>query len=996
MIPPVNEATAKPAWILALVALGASVSALAQQPRSINLGPSQFLTFATPASWTEGSFSEAWRIHNFSMPASDRFDWIRNGYYCKIIANSVNLFCFDGFDSTQVQVSLGSATDYRALVIRDLTGGTFSLRVWDGQGNALGQAINPINGKVAPGASDTAYLLANNGTPQGGGQLAFFRWYSTAITPAIPPEIPDTAGDHGDFRFENNLTDSGRARLRLSLNGSGSTNYVNSPIYSPLAMVGAIAPGRASFPVVLTSSSFTSLLSSGAPVVLWQQTDGPAAGQFANPAAAATAFTPPLAGSYTIQLTATDALGQSSTVSSTLGAVATDSNGVVVTGNPTLDSLMGPLTRSGTSPWPYYDIGEREIGDAIIKAALANPPSLGAQLSGTSQLLNTPVALVGTGTHYTTEVAVGDYLVVAWNTPEGPGTGRYVDHVISITDDTHLTLSLYQISVPLGSGLSIYHVPPISPTFDPAWWGMNPGAGTNSWNYYDVALALYRLYYRTGVGYYLTAGQQIADYWWQWALDYGAGSNVGAPRALALQSQFIRALEVYNSSGGAVNRFPGLMAILSYFEPIILSQLGPNGANKGDVRENGYVTWGIALGAMSDPSASDTAQYCQWMAKMTPGWIAWQDPVGLWEENQWVAENGGYVTLGPGGAPWRMTLATQALQAVYDALNSPTVCNNPSVAATLLPTIQKAVDFAWSYGRDMGDRGIYYHVNYETEPLTSAGGTGTVSVALGSTLVTGVGTSFTSAFTCNGLSYIGINTNLSIYKVASCADNTHLTITPAYGSQGEPTGVSGSAFSTAGQSMAPCNSLATWCHAPSGDQNLPRFMPGATGWEYLKSGNPQYTAWGDEWFAETFGGPADGPSGVLPCGGPACSGLQSDWAYDAFAGDSGFTNLGKNFGEGSGAPAAQTYLAARLGGPAAAQNVAVDVPTPMLALPFINEAYVLVTDPSGATSLSVCESSPCRVMMDARQGNSLARTIYLSAGAVVPVGDQTVLQAPSN
>src|SRR5262249_44593336 len=150
-------------------------------------------------------------------------------------------------------------------------------------------------------------------------------------------------------------------------------------------------------------------------------------------------FTPPIAGSYRVQLTVTDSLGQIGVGSDTIGAIATDNNDVVITGDATLDRLVGPLTRSGTSPWPYYDIAEKGLADMIATAALSNPPSLGVKIRGTVEVTNRPVFLIGTDTHFTEDLAAGMSIVIAWDTIDGPGTGRLTTAIQSIQDDTHAT-----------------------------------------------------------------------------------------------------------------------------------------------------------------------------------------------------------------------------------------------------------------------------------------------------------------------------------------------------------------------------------------------------------------------------------------------------------------------------------------------------------------------------------------------------------------------------
>ena len=49
-----------------------------------------------------------------------------------------------------------------------------------------------------------------------------------------------------------------------------------------------------------------------------------------------------------------DERGQSSSCAQKYGSVAAKDNNVVITGWPELDTLLGPLIRYGTNPWPWF------------------------------------------------------------------------------------------------------------------------------------------------------------------------------------------------------------------------------------------------------------------------------------------------------------------------------------------------------------------------------------------------------------------------------------------------------------------------------------------------------------------------------------------------------------------------------------------------------------------------------------------------------------------
>src|SRR5262249_44483255 len=142
------------------------------------------------------------------------------------------------------------------------------------------------------------------------------------------------------------------------------------------------------------------------------------------------------------------------------------------------------------------------------------------------------------------------------------------------------------------------------------WLAYTGASGTNSWNYYDVGLALYRMYYRTGKTIYLTQARQFTDYWWQWGIDHGY--EIPVPRASGVVSQFLRAAD------GHPERFPGLYFMVNYW--ITQSLWDAPGTAGVDTREAGYAHWGAALGARLDPDSSNHTQYCTWLTTIGADW----------------------------------------------------------------------------------------------------------------------------------------------------------------------------------------------------------------------------------------------------------------------------------------------------------------------------------------------------------------------------------------
>jgi hypothetical protein len=353
----------------------------------------------------------------------------------------------------------------------------------------------------------------------------------------------------------------------------------------------------------------------------------------------------------------------------------------------------------------------------------------------------------------------------------------------------------------------------------------------------------------------------------------------------------------------------------------------------------------MAIGSKVDTDPARHAQYCSWLSTYTPQWVAAQYPGGWWGEDNYPGSAGypsaplSYSPLVFGASPWRTTILIKGLEATYEALNdtSPQGCNNPPMAASLLTAITKAVDWQWNYGRDSNNRGIYYEVQYPHNEQAATFPPGTASVNLGSTTVVGVGTTFTASYACNGTDFIGFNasTSNSVYRVVGCTDNTHLTITPPFGSYGspmtEPANITDANISRTPPAASNCGtSLSSYCFVGSGDLNLVRLVPGEIAWVYNTTGIPVYRTYADDFFSAAFGGPASGPNSGTPIGaivpnpsGPNALGYIGDNVTalpDCSApnpapcvpGGNVFSNMGKNFSEVSGAPGADNALAWRL------------------------------------------------------------------------------------
>ena len=605
------------------------------------------------------------------------------------------------------------------------------------------------------------------------------------------------------------------------------------------------------------------------------------------------------------------------------GQVAVNGLGVVQTGlPPAQDNLLGPLIPSGNSPWVYGDLAETAIANNMVPAALAEAPALGAALPGTVSWTSAGNIITTTSDLRASLTGKG-WVAFAWNSTDGAGTGRALCPISSVTATTIVCAE--NIFEPASSGVTAYLLPPA----DSHGWDFNSWTAespTLSWNYYDVAIALYRLYYRTGNATYQTQARAYADITWQWTIDHGY--RFVAPRAASMISQFFRALD------GHSERFPSLYNEISN---LVRLWADPSGSPAIDNREAGYALWDVALGAKTDTDPTRHAQYCSWLSTYTTTWNSKQSADGSWGENEY-ALNPTYVTAPLSfsapfvyeTSPWRIAINIKALEAAYESLNDTSTqgCNSPTLATATLTAITNAVSWQWNYGRDNVDRGVYYEVNSQSsDQNTVYDPPGTVSINVGSKSIAGSGTTWQTAGYCDGTHFIGFQNPRTVYKIASCTSNTAAALSVAFGLYGETANVAGSAYSIAPAAYS-CNSSASYCFGPTGDRNLTRTVCGGMGWLYAQTLSSTYKAWVDECISATLGGPTAGLTSAvnigsitMPCSGPACDGYVNDLVAAAANCGTGsgpcvngsflYSNLGKNFGETFGAPGIDNALAWR-------------------------------------------------------------------------------------
>ncbi|MGA2184806.1 MAG: hypothetical protein ABSH47_17440 [Bryobacteraceae bacterium] len=238
---------------------------------------------------------------------------------------------------------------------------TDECEMWDVNGNriAVGQAAYTSPTANTPGVSVGG---------SSGYAMAFFR-ICTGATVALGSRMPTTAGgcpsgtELIEWKFDGNLNDASGNGYTANMTG-GFPTYVSTPNQNLIAAIKtAGAPFwnswvsmRAGFPAQLDgTASFSQSDSSNVVTCFWQMLSSPAPVTWSSRSSCTPTITGVVFGDHNIELAVTDASGSQGIATQHIGAVATDSKGVVVQANPAADSIFGPMIAFGKNPWGLAD-----------------------------------------------------------------------------------------------------------------------------------------------------------------------------------------------------------------------------------------------------------------------------------------------------------------------------------------------------------------------------------------------------------------------------------------------------------------------------------------------------------------------------------------------------------------------------------------------------------------------------------------------------------------
>jgi hypothetical protein len=445
--------------------------------------------------------------------------------------------------SNELIQSLANKRDIEIVIRRNRVSSsnvTITFELWDKEAELDGFGAYSIATRTCTTSSGLGFSSIRLGdTDTSNTALGFFRLYtSLQSTSTLPPHARQVGTSSVNLTFDGqNGTESNGKTTSFT----GAT-YSATPSRSPVCSGGTTAVYRANAPMVLDGSkSWANDVDSGFLSYIWRATEQPVGSQLwwsngstrVDPSVSGAVF-----GQYTFGLTVTQADGQSATCSITHGAVPTDDRGVVITGDHTVDYILGPVKRWGTSEWPWWDRmhkfqadseGGKQGGTYDLSWRTLQSGRVDINSTGT-----TITATGGAGTSFQSEfcggdatIDVGDRFIVLRMVDPALGTDMYAwRSILSCTSDTSLSLKTdptwqfgAQTNLEYSSAWTNY-----------AEWAAL-GGGVANVNFYDSVLAFYNLYYRTGLSIYRDYGRWLADHYIE---------NPGAQNGYQLYQSFPR------------------------------------------------------------------------------------------------------------------------------------------------------------------------------------------------------------------------------------------------------------------------------------------------------------------------------------------------------------------------------------------------------------------------------------------------------------------------
>jgi len=864
-------------------------------------------------------------------------------------------------------------------------------------------------------ASSTVAIVATTLSWEGsqfriipGIDVAWVEWYSSVVPLGTGiPVTPTASGDLGSWNFEGDTND--RSGQGNNLNG-GTVQYVISPIYLPLCNVGSQQTFRGGHPGTLDGSGSRALDGGTTLQYFWTQLSGPSTLEWSDRSLSSPVISGTVFGTYVLQLTVTDGSGQSSSCTVKDGAVASDDNGVVITNQTAVDTLLGPLIRWGANPWPYYDDRHKAMADYIISELDTYWFAYWDQFeTGTVDVSTGSNIVTGHGTAFQSRFCGGrttgnSYIIVAYPTGRGTETGRRYEQVVSCASDTQLTIAENWSVVPSGNGLNY------------AWNNYATYAwDSQNWpaNFYDNVAALYSLYYRSGIDDYLNAARKLADrYWTSPSMDRGVSYNLGqfhgnliiydATLGLVLRALDSPAADMWGSVGGLV----GLHNIWdcthyelgTYFPSEGLPGLNPGG------RESGYFLSQLAKCAMFDTSSTYQVQ-CKadivasisklWAGKQQPSGdiptlivgTAGHSPAGGYNASWYAPTTSATVTYGSStvvgnGNPWTSAMFSDCTPTL---VGCPIVFSN---SITSYPAISGDLESRVYYATFVDANHLILHDSngnveaYQNSGCPAPNGCtkGWMSGDSSGVEMVGYGS---QPYATGGLLPWGFN--LAAQAVATydpaASDTLHgyaANLANWVKNDAYISAENGMAYWIgSSRCIAPLTGLTPGCTTDTTSARQLALEP-IRGLTSVYQNHPDSST---KSFIDLL------YSGEWNRSDPNHLSGYDDGGY-YMSGTPPANQSSKAFGQAFGVSSLSNWPAIRLGGVAQPNNIGVSISFNLASVPNSTATAVTITAPDGVTNATLCTVSPCSATIDARQGAHLIEIDYVSGGgAVLARGD---------
>jgi hypothetical protein len=356
----------------------------------------------------------------------------------------------------------------------------------------------------------------------------------------------------------------------------------------------------------------------------WAQLSGPNTLRWLNRNTAQPTITGAVFGTYEVRVSVTDGAG-TSTANLRFGAVGTDDAGVVTPPSSNAAFLYAPMIRFGASAWPWLDERNRALADGFAQKlntdARFNASDWDTALPGTLSANLASFTVTGNGTQFQTDFCggagltsvVADRQLVVWYSLPSGGTGRRNIEITGCPSQTSLTLR-YQWPLPTAESQALAY----SRQLCFSCWT----SGSNHVNYYDLVLAYYSLYYRSGRVEYRDMARTLAHRWYR-SISFDEGrvfpGRLQPPRDLGLLGLMWWALDV-----NPANFWPNVYPLLDHYASTLASP-----GIVGDPREEAFVLAYLSGAARLAPDAAKRQQYAtSIVTSLTVRWVPSQQPSG--------------------------------------------------------------------------------------------------------------------------------------------------------------------------------------------------------------------------------------------------------------------------------------------------------------------------------------------------------------------------------